>query len=269
MTMKQDKCTGLIDYIVYNLPDCLGYGNTNRCVSFQLRLHETRLDQLREAESPSKLTLSVHDRSKVHPVRKHVLTRSQRIAKRSFDIALALCIIVVLFPLFILIALAIKVDSPGPFVFRQRRVGQFERHFTMYKFRSMYVNSENILLRSHIRTFLKQPDDPRITKVGKILRRTSLDELPQFFNVLLGDMSIVGPRPEVVWISEQHEPWERERTYVPQGITGWWQVTGRASNPLQINAEFDLYYIRNYSLWLDLRILLMTLGCVIIGKGAV
>lgn len=198
----------------------------------------------------------------------HVLTRSERTMKRAFDIVFSLLILMLTFPLFIVIAIAVKVDSRGSIIFRQTRVGQHERRFTMYKFRSMVENADEIVAPSHAGEYLKRPDDPRVTRIGRILRRTSLDELPQFFNVLIGDMSVVGPRPEVLWIAEQYEPWQQLRTTVPQGITGWWQVTGRAANPLQNNVKFDLYYIRHYSFWFDLRIVAMTPLCVLTGYGA-
>src|SRR5579871_4799566 len=166
----------------------------------------------------------VHQQSLHYPV----LTRGQQIAKRSFDIVFALCVLIITLPLTAVIALAIKLDSEGPVIFRQTRIGLFERRFTMYKFRSMVVNADEIVPHSQSGLYIKRPDDPRVTRVGRFLRRTSLDELPQFLNVLLGDMSVVGPRPEVLWIAERYEQWQHERTNVPQGITGWWQVTGRA-----------------------------------------
>ena len=114
----------------------------------------------------------------------------------------------------------------------------------------------------------KTKDDPRITPVGRFIRRTSLDELPQLLNVLKGDMSLVGPRPEQPWLVEQYEPWQRVRFSVPQGITGWWQINGRSDKPLHHNTTEDLYYIQNYSIWMDLMILLKTPLVVLRGKGA-
>jgi lipopolysaccharide/colanic/teichoic acid biosynthesis glycosyltransferase len=114
----------------------------------------------------------------------------------------------------------------------------------------------------------KKADDPRITRLGRVLRRTSLDELPQFLNVLRGDMSLVGPRPEMPWLVAQYEPWQYVRLAVPQGITGLWQVNGRSSNPLHLSIGVDIEYIRNYSLWLDVMILLKTPLTVLRGTGA-
>jgi lipopolysaccharide/colanic/teichoic acid biosynthesis glycosyltransferase len=114
----------------------------------------------------------------------------------------------------------------------------------------------------------KSPNDPRVTRVGAFLRRTSLDELPQFYNVLRGEMSVVGPRPEIATLAEQYEWWQRKRFEVPQGITGWWQINGRSDRPLRQHIEDDLYYVSNYSLWLDLQILLRTVIVVLTGRGA-
>jgi lipopolysaccharide/colanic/teichoic acid biosynthesis glycosyltransferase len=114
----------------------------------------------------------------------------------------------------------------------------------------------------------KQKDDPRVTRVGRVIRRTSLDELPQLINVLKGDMSLVGPRPELPWLVEKYEPWQRKRFAVPQGLTGWWQVNGRSEKPMHLNTEDDLYYIQHYSLLLDLQILWKTMFAVLKRQGA-
>ncbi len=114
----------------------------------------------------------------------------------------------------------------------------------------------------------KKRDDPRVTRVGRFVRRISLDELPQLFNVLKGDMSLVGPRPEMPWLVEEYDLWQRKRFAVPQGITGWWQVNGRSDKPMHLHTEEDLYYVQNYSLLLDLHILWKTAGVVLRGRGA-
>jgi lipopolysaccharide/colanic/teichoic acid biosynthesis glycosyltransferase len=114
----------------------------------------------------------------------------------------------------------------------------------------------------------KLPDDPRVTNIGRFLRKTSLDELPQLINIIRGDMSLIGPRPELPKMVDLYEPWQRARFAVPQGLTGWWQVNGRSDKPMHLHTEDDLYYIQHYSIWLDLRILLKTIWIVIKGKGA-
>ncbi|GJM42413.1 MAG: hypothetical protein DHS20C20_26950 [Ardenticatenaceae bacterium] len=145
----------------------------------------------------------------------------------------------------------------------------------MFKFRTMIPNADS--QREQVTEinpvngrilFKKRRDDPRITHIGQFLRRTSLDELPQLFNVLLGDMSLVGPRPELPWLVDQYEPWQRKRFAVPQGMTGWWQVNGRSDKPLHLNTEDDIYYVQNYSIWMDIYILLKTPWVVLRGKGA-
>jgi exopolysaccharide biosynthesis polyprenyl glycosylphosphotransferase len=192
--------------------------------------------------------------------------------KRVFDVVATTLLLLVTWPLMVFIALAIRWDSPGPAIFKQQRVGENGRMFWVYKFRTMITDADmqqpDIVLDRHGQKVFKAPDDKRVTRMGRFLRRTSLDELPQFFNVIKGEMSLVGPRPEQQFIVEQYEPWQRQRLAVPPGLTGWWQVNGRSDLPLHLNTQFDLYYIRNYSLWLDLVILWKTIGVVLRGVGA-
>jgi exopolysaccharide biosynthesis polyprenyl glycosylphosphotransferase len=199
-------------------------------------------------------------------LREAVLSPSQRIVKRLFDIVFSGLLLLTCWPLFLLIALAIRLDSPGPAIFRQERIGEYGQPFTMLKFRSMYIDAER--WQDFQSVDHKHRDDPRVTRVGHFLRRTSLDELPQFINIFKGEMSLVGPRPEMPWLVEKYESWQRKRFEVPQGLTGWWQINGRADRPMYLNTEDDLYYIRNYSLWLDLQIILRTIATVIRGRGA-
>ena len=206
-------------------------------------------------------------------VRASALSRGQRIVKRIFDIVVASVVLVPLLPVMALIALAIWLDDGPPVLLRQTRVGENNRLFTMYKFRTMVKNAEalrHLVERVDEQGNLihKHPDDPRVTRVGRFLRRWSLDELPQLFNVLKGDMSLVGPRPELPYLVEKYKPWQRKRFAVPQGITGWWQIHGRSDKPMHLHTEDDLYYIQNYSLWLDIKILIRTFWVVLRGKGA-
>jgi lipopolysaccharide/colanic/teichoic acid biosynthesis glycosyltransferase len=171
------------------------------------------------------------------------------------------------------IALLIRLDSPGPVLFRQQRVGENGRLFGMFKFRTMVAEAESLQDQVLVTTqdgqvIHKHKHDPRVTRIGLFLRRYSLDELPQLFNVLRGEMSLVGPRPEMPWLVDRYAPWQRKRFAVPQGITGWWQINGRSDKPMHLNTEDDLYYVYNYSLWLDLRILMMTPLAALRGRGA-
>lgn len=202
-----------------------------------------------------------------------ILNEYQRLVKRAFNLIVVVLISPLIVPLMAIIALAIRLDSRGPILFRQKRVGECGKIFGMYKFRSMVDEAEKLqpLINqtdSNGRVVHKHPDDPRITPVGRIIRRWSLDELPQFLNVLKGEMTIVGPRPELPWLAEQYETWQCERFAVPQGITGWWQVNGRSDRMMHLHTEDDLYYIEHYSLWLDIYIVLRTPFTVVKGKGA-
>jgi exopolysaccharide biosynthesis polyprenyl glycosylphosphotransferase len=197
----------------------------------------------------------------------------QRCVKRLMDIVLSTLGLILMAPVMVAMAVAIKLENNGPIFYRAKRVGENGRLFTMLKFRSMVVGAEK--MQHLVNRFDEQgnlihktPDDPRVTRVGRFIRRTSIDELPQLMNVLKGDMSLIGPRPELPWLVERYEPWQRKRFAVPQGITGWWQVNGRSDKPLQLHTEQDLYYIQNYSLWLDMQILWKTAMVILRGKGA-
>ncbi|MFO7695997.1 MAG: sugar transferase [Anaerolineae bacterium] len=197
-----------------------------------------------------------------------------RSLKRALDIVLATLALLLLSPLLTLVALAIVLDSGRPVLYRSRRLGEGEQAFEMFKFRTMVADADraqDTLITADGAgrlDFAKRPDDPRVTRVGRVLRRWSIDELPQLLNVLRGEMSLVGPRPEIPELAAHYAPWQRRRFSVPQGITGWWQVSGRSDLPRSAHVEDDLIYIRNYSLSLDLQILWRTVGAVLRGRGA-
>jgi exopolysaccharide biosynthesis polyprenyl glycosylphosphotransferase len=204
-------------------------------------------------------------------VRRFGLTRSSWLVKRTTDIVGAGLALVVLSPLFAVIAVAIKLGSPGPVFFRQERVGRDGRFFSMLKFRSMVDEADR--LKSGLADdneadgLFKIADDPRVTRVGQWLRRKSLDELPQLVNVLRGEMSLVGPRPLVLEDDSRVEGWYRRRLQLAPGMTGRWQVLGSARIPLQEMVKLDYLYVGNWSLWGDLKILLRTVGFVLRGRG--
>lgn len=190
------------------------------------------------------------------------LTWWKLLTKRIMDVVMALSSLLVVGPVMIVIAILVKKSSPGPVLFRQERVGMNSRKFTMYKFRSMYVDTPKYALTP------ENSHDPRITPVGRFLRKTSLDELPQFLNVLSGDMSIVGPRPEMAFIVDQYDEMQRERLKVKPGITGLWQISADRAKQIHDNIEYDLYYVENMSPLLDVVIILRTIIEVFRGKGA-
>jgi exopolysaccharide biosynthesis polyprenyl glycosylphosphotransferase len=206
-------------------------------------------------------------------LRAPALNHFQRMTKRVFDLVIILPLLLILLPLMGIIALLIKLDSQGPVFYVSKRMKENGETFGMIKFRTMGVNADQqlqqIMQKDKDGNLVhKRPDDPRVTNIGKFLRKTSLDELPQLFNIVKGDMSLVGPRPELPELVSQYEPWQRKRFTVPQGVTGWWQVNGRSDKPMHLNTQDDLYYIQHYSIWLDIQILLKTILVVVRGKGA-
>jgi len=194
--------------------------------------------------------------------------------KRAMDVVIATTVLTLAAPLMLLIAIAIKLDSPGPILFGQERVGKNGRRFTLYKFRSMCKDAEEkkkeLLAAASPKDGLlfKLKDDPRVTRVGRILRRTSLDELPQFFNVLIGEMSVVGPRPQVPSEVAAYEDWHYQRLMVTPGLTGLWQVNGRSNLTFDEMVKLDLYYAEHWSPWLDIKLILRTIPAVLLGRGA-
>jgi len=206
-------------------------------------------------------------------LRASAIDEYQRMIKRGFDVVVGSLMLVLCLPLIAVSAILVLLDDGPPLLFTQQRVGENGRVFRMLKMRTMVKNAEGI--RSAVEeidtrgnTIHKRRDDPRVTRAGRLLRRLSLDELPQLLNVLKGQMSLVGPRPELPYLVEQYQPWQRKRFAVPPGMTGWWQVRGRSSRPMHLNTEDDLYYVQNYTIWLDLEILVRTIWVVLLGKGA-
>jgi lipopolysaccharide/colanic/teichoic acid biosynthesis glycosyltransferase len=213
-------------------------------------------------------------------------TRVSRALKRALDIVGSLVALIALSPLFIAIALVIKASSPGPVLFRQRRIGRHGVPFTFLKFRSMHASNDPQQHRAFVTQFIggntpsaaaaanghvvyKLTRDPRVTRVGRFLRRTSLDELPQLLNVLRGDMSLVGPRPPIPYELEAYQTWHRRRFLdAPPGITGLWQVNGRSRLRFDDMVRLDLRYATTWSLWLDIKILVQTPRAVFSGDGA-
>jgi lipopolysaccharide/colanic/teichoic acid biosynthesis glycosyltransferase len=193
-------------------------------------------------------------------------------AKRVFDIVVSLALLPIVTLVVVAVALAIRLDSPGPIMFAQMRTGQHGNRFPMYKFRTMVENAEELKASLAHLNVLPPPDfkiidDPRVTRVGAFLRKTSLDELPQFFNVLLGHMSLVGPRP-TSFSPETYDLWHTARLEVRPGITGLWQIKGRNETTFDERLRFDVEYINNMSLVYDLKILALTALSVARGSGA-
>ena len=206
----------------------------------------------------------------LRPVR---LTGTQAVIKRAFDVVVAGLSLLLISPVLATIAVAIKLTSPGPVLFRQKRVGHRGRPFTILKFRTMQVGAD--LMVDELRAqhgveglMFKMKDDPRVTRVGRFLRKVSLDELPQLINVVIGDMSLVGPRPPLPEEVTQYEDWQFDRLEVPPGISGLWQVSGRADLSFEDCVRLDLFYIENWSLAYDLYILAKTIPVLLSKRGA-
>ena len=201
--------------------------------------------------------------------------------KLAVDILGSLVALILLSPVIVVVAAAIKLTSKGPVLYRQERVGRFGRRFTILKFRSMKVNNDKKEHQKYVQKLIagaleqtsenkvfKIRNDPRVTAVGRFIRRTSLDEIPQFLNVLAGDMSLVGPRPPIPYELEQYDIWHRQRVLsMKPGITGLWQVVGRSRTTFDEMVRLDIRYIREWSFWMDLRLILATPWVVLTGKG--
>jgi len=207
---------------------------------------------------------------------------SYRIIKRIIDILGSLIGLILFSPIFLLAAVAIKLDSPGPIFFRQTRLGRHGKKFQFFKFRTMYLNADERVHKAYLKQYIKNGkkaenggtdgvfklvNDKRITPVGRFLRRASFDEFPQLFNVLKGDMSLVGPRPCLPYEYEEYNPWHKERMKVLPGLTGLWQVSGRSAVAFDDMVVLDLYYIENMSPWFDMQLILKTIPVVLKGSG--
>lgn len=204
--------------------------------------------------------------------------------KRALDVVGSLALILLLLPTYLLIAVLVKLTSPGPVFYGQVRVGTSGRPFRMLKFRTMHVNADHAIHQQYVKQFISSNDparscaqdgvfkivnDPRVTSIGRLLRKTSLDELPQFWNVLRGQMSLVGPRPPLPYEVEHYKPWHYRRVLEAKpGITGLWQVTGRSRTTFEDMVRLDLRYARTHSVWTDVKILLATPRAVFSGRGA-
>lgn len=208
--------------------------------------------------------------------------RSYLAAKRALDVSLTLAALVVLAPVLVVLAVLIRRDSDGPVIFRQTRIGRFGKPFTCYKFRTMYVNADEQAHRAYIEAYsrgevaaasnpaapFKIERDPRITPLGHFLRRSSLDELPQLLNVIKGDMSLVGPRPDVAYSVALYKDWHKLRLATQPGLTGLWQVKGRGRVSYDEGMRLDCEYVENQCLRLDVAILLQTVPAVLSMRGA-
>lgn len=195
------------------------------------------------------------------------------VLKRVFDILFSSVFFVLLIPLFLIIILWIKMDSKGEAIFRQIRIGLNGKPFTIYKFRTMVKDADKMfkkeVSKENLKDFVFQDkDDPRITRSGKFLRKTSLDELPQLINIIKGDMSLIGPRPEIPDIANLYSDYEKIRLLMKPGVSGLAQVNGRGNLDLGKTIEYDVEYVKNFSIWLDLRIFLKTFKVVLLREGA-
>jgi lipopolysaccharide/colanic/teichoic acid biosynthesis glycosyltransferase len=239
---------------------------------FSIRLHINL--GIHAASTPAEpLPVEVPGRAAVTPARDAM--------KRGLDIVGSVALLLLLLPVYAVVGALVKLTSKGPVFFRQDRIGRMGRPFKMLKFRTMYLNSDSAIHQKYVTDFITSSDrldkngvfkivnDPRVTPVGRILRKTSLDELPQFWNVLRGDMSLVGPRPPLAYEVKQYKAWHYRRVVEAKpGITGLWQVTGRSRTTFDDMVRLDLRYARTYSVWTDVKILLATPRAVISGKGA-
>lgn len=216
----------------------------------------------------------MHHNINIEDIRNELNKKNIQFAiKRLFDLILSIFLLVVLSPLFLILIIWIKMDSEGEAIFKQIRVGVDGKPFTIYKFRTMVKNADKLFNKKvdkeNLKNFVFQDkDDPRITKSGKFLRKTSLDELPQLINIIKGEMSLIGPRPEIPDIANLYSDYEKIRLLVKPGVTGLAQVNGRGDLELGETIEYDVKYVTNFSLWLDFKIFLKTFKVVLFREGA-
>lgn len=236
--------------ILRMIMECEGLGVDFKIASdlFDVLAHETRIDFIEEVP--------------IFELRSGRGYQGYETVKRVMDVVLGGAVFLLTVPIWVLIALAVLIESGRPVFFVQERVGKDGRKFRMIKFRTMFPEA------NRFEPAPRRKGDPRITHVGRVLRRMSLDELPNMINVLKGEMSLVGPRPEMPFIVETYEDWQRKRLTVKPGITGLWQILGRKDLPLHENLEYDFFYIKNRSFLLDLAILLKSIPVIVLGKGA-
>jgi lipopolysaccharide/colanic/teichoic acid biosynthesis glycosyltransferase len=275
---RHSTLSTMLSRVTSTLKESLTFGQLNQIsISFYL-FPDDWIDDRLQGPSNRILYPDLTQRDQAH--------RAFRVIKRIIDVIGSLAALILLFPLFLTVAIAIKATSRGPAFFRQRRIGQNGKPFVFLKFRSMFVGNDASIHRIYVQELIaghaeKQPSggngegvykltkDPRVTRVGAVLRKTSLDELPQFINVLRGEMSLVGPRPPLPYEVDSYDIWHRRRLLEAKpGITGLWQVNGRSRVTFDDMVRLDLQYARTYSLWTDIKILLRTPGAVIVGEGA-
>jgi exopolysaccharide biosynthesis polyprenyl glycosylphosphotransferase len=259
-------------------------GLRNQLTAEQMARLEISLHRYPDADRPPQRL----DRLALYPdlLSHNTQRKVERFLKRTLDCLASALFLVLLFPVFLAVALAIKLTSKGPVLFKQKRIGQYGTPFTFLKFRSMYDNSDPRIHREYVSQLIagsktangqgdnesgvyKITADPRVTPVGRFLRKSSLDELPQLWNVLKGEMSLVGPRPPLPYEFERYDIWHRRRVVEAKpGITGLWQVAGRSRTSFDDMVRLDLKYVIHWSIWLDLKILFQTPGAVLSGDGA-
>jgi lipopolysaccharide/colanic/teichoic acid biosynthesis glycosyltransferase len=282
------------------LPEIRASDLANACDRLEARVRR-EIGQRLDAEAVDRISIALHVHAEPGAAGKHgrgrvdsLLSRGLHscpeqgwiydVTKRVLDVLASLTLLVVLSPLLLAAGMLVKLTSRGPIFFRQVRIGQMMKPFTILKFRTMHSNADHGLHREFVSRFItasghgheagtngvfKLTGDPRITTIGRLLRKMSVDELPQLWNVLRGDMSLVGPRPPVPYEFEQYKPWHRRRVLeVKPGITGLWQVAGRSRTTFDEMVRLDLRYVRTRSLWTDIKILVATPAAVISGKGA-